>query len=216
MKKLYTFGIAVGIIFGSINQASAAIINFDDQGLFGKSRFVDAGRSQVINIPTSIGNVRFEGGVILTNATNLPANRTSIYGTASSGNGVIADPSLTNPIKVTFPEPINNFFLDVYNGNTQNIAYTVADNNGNSTTFTLPQNLSGGQKQIGFAATGSEVTITSAIGSSIPFDFFIDNIYFNEPLPSALKSIPEPTSAFSILVGLLGASLLLKRNFRKA
>lgn len=217
MRKLYTLGIAVGaMVFGFASQASAAIINFDDQGLRGRSLFRDAGPSQVIDVSTAFGNVRFEGGVILTNATNLPANRTSIYGTASSSGGVIADPSLTNPIKVSFTQPINNFFLDVFNGNTENIDYTVADNNGNSATFNLPPNLNGGRKLVGFAATGSEVTITSSKGSSIPFDFFIDNIRFNEPLPSSLKSIPEPTSAFSILTfGVLSGSLLLKRKLRK-
>lgn len=217
MKKFSIPGLAVGtLVIGFASQASAITINFDNQGLVGPSLFRDAGRAQVINIPTTAGNVRFEGGVILTNTTNLPANQTSIYGTAATGSGVIADPSLTNPLKITFAQPINNFFLDVFNGVTEDIAYTVADNAGNSATFILPPNLNSGQTQIGFAATGTQVTITSSTGSLLPFDFFIDNIHFNEPLPTSLQSIPEATSVLGTAFGVLGGYLLLKRKQRKA
>lgn len=212
MQKFYIAGITVGmLVMGLANQASAASINFDDQGLTGPSTFAAAGPAQTLNISTSAGNVQLKGGVILTNATNLPADETSVYGTASFG-----DPSLTNPITLTFANPIQNFFLDVLNGNNQSITYTVADNAGNSSSFNLIPNTNSGQKQIGFAATGTQVTITSSLGSSTPFDFFIDNINFDAPLPPNLQPstpVPEPSSVLSTLAfGVLSAGYILKHQ----
>jgi hypothetical protein len=134
--------------------------------------------------------------VILTDATNLPADETSIYGTAGNAAniGVSVGTGFTNPLTVTFPVPINNFFLDVLNGNVEGVTYKVADNNGNSNTTTLAPNLSGGNEVVGFAATGTVVTIAATTGQSTPggmtWDFFVDNITFDEPLPT---TTPEPS-----------------------
>jgi hypothetical protein len=174
--------------------ASAITINFDDQGLTGPSVFAAAGPAQTIDVATAAGNVRFEGGVILDNTSSLPANQTALYGTAHFG-----DPTLTNPLTITFDNPITNFFLDVFNGLTVDIDYRVSDNAGNSAVFTLPPNLSGGKTTIGFAATGTIVSI-EAISGLPDFDFFIDNITFNEPLPPGI--VPEPATTL-----LLGGSL---------
>lgn len=190
-----------------VKPASAITINFDDQGLSGPSFFATAGPAQSLNIDTSFGNVLFEGGVILEQTSNLPANQTAIYGTAS-----FADSSLVNPLKITFESPVQNFFLDVYNGNIEPIIYTVADNAGNSSSFSLDPNLQGGQSKIGFEATGTEITIASSIGSSIDFDFFIDNITFNEDLPDDL---PDPVSESSTVLGsalLLAMGVALRRS----
>jgi hypothetical protein len=202
-KLVVTTGVisAISLIY-QVDRANAVVINFDDQGLTGSSFFSSSPQT----IPITIGGVTvtFSGGKILTNTSNLPANQTSIYGTASFVNG------LTNPIVVNFSQPINNFFLDVLNGNTQALDYTVADNNGNSSTFNLAPNTSSGQTQIGFAATGNQVTITSAIGSSTAYDFFIDNIRFNEALPPSIggtTAVPEP---FTIVGTMLGGAAALK------
>jgi hypothetical protein len=212
MNKSSVCGMTFGLLVtGLSSQAFAVTVNFDDQGLSGPSIFASAGPAQTLDITTSDGNVQFKGGVILTNTTNLPANQTSIYGTASFG-----DPSLSNPLTIKFANSIQNFFLDVYNGNTEDITYTVADNSGNSETFTLAPNLDGGTSQIGFAAVGTEVTITSSIGSSTAYDFFIDNITFNEALPPNL-GIPEPSSVLgTVAFGLLGGTVLLNRKRKRA
>jgi hypothetical protein len=218
MNKFYFAGIIVGmLVVGNTSKASAAVINFDDQGLVGPSYFDATTKTQEINVPTTNGNVRFSGGAITTSGNNIPADQTSAYATTSFG-----DSSLTNPLTVTFEHPVQNFYLDVLNGNTENIDYTVADNAGNSSTFTLPPNLNSGQKQIGFAATGTQVTIKSAKGSSIPYDFLIDNIHFDEPLPptipspTTMTSVPEPNSAFGTLAfGALGGGLIIKRKMKK-
>jgi len=170
------------------NYASAATIKFDDQGLSGPSSFREAGPAQTLDIATSDGNARIEDGVVLSTTANLPANQSSVYGTGSQSVLPGADPSLENPITATFENSINNFSLDVFNGLTQDTQYTVADDIGNSATFSLPPNLDGGTRTIGFEAAGDEVTIMS---NADPYDFFIDNITFNEDLP---EDLPEPMS----------------------
>jgi hypothetical protein len=84
------------------------------------------------------------------------------------------------------------------------VDYHIADNQGNSADFLLAPNLSGGLKTIGFAATGTEVTISAATGQSTPggmtWDFLIDNVHFDEPLPSG--AAPEPGSLALIGIGL--------------
>ncbi|WP_341527961.1 hypothetical protein WKK05_00975 [Nostoc sp. UHCC 0302] len=208
MNKFYIPGITFGVLFvGIAGQASAVTINFDDQGFTGPSIFADAGVAQTLNIPTTAGNVKFEGGVILKNTTTLPANQTSLYGTASFG-----EPSLTNLLMITFDNPINNFSLNVFNGSSEDTSYTVADNAGNSSTFTLPPNVDSGRQQFGFATTGTEVTIKSVTDSLDRFDFFIDDISFNKPLPPG-KPVPEPI--FSPVVPLVLAAGLGTWRWKK-
>ncbi len=215
MGTIKYFGLA-GLVCAFSGPASATTINFDDQGLTGPSLFASTTtRPQNLSIDTVDGNVKFEGGVILTAATNLPANRTSIYGTANFVS------NLSNPLKVTFENPVENFFLDVLNGNTIPIAYTVSDDAGNSQMFTLDPNLNGGRSQIGFAATGSEVLIQAALSdgsTGATYDFFVDNITFNEALPPDLKPpmspVPLPPAAGLIAMAFAGLGFVV-RNKRK-
>jgi hypothetical protein len=155
------------------------------------------------------GIATFTGGVILTQTFALPANQTSVYGTADFANlnSQYTNP-VTNPITVTFTSPVTNFFLDVLNGLTHDVDYTVADNAGHSQTFTLAPNLSSGATTIGFAATGTIITITAA---GPDWDFFIDNVHFNEPLPPNLEATPLP-AALPLFAGGLGLIGLLARR----
>jgi hypothetical protein len=196
---------ALLVVIGIAHNAKAEVINFDDQGLSGPSLFVNASPSpQHLNITTSIGTVMFDGGVILTNTSNLPANQTSIYGTADFGT------SLSNPLTVTFPQNITNFFLDVYNGETFDVDYKVYDNAGHSATFSLANNLSSGTTQIGFAATG-DIVYVEAISGLPSWDFFIDNIHFDEALPPDLV-VPLP-GALLLLGSGLAALIAARRKF---
>ena len=176
-------------------QAFAVLINFDDQGLSGPQLF--GGVMQVIAL-TNVGgsgiDATFSGGVILTNATNFPANHTSVYGTYSGVTGY------TNPMTVTFSQPVSNFFLDLYNGWTSDRTFTVFDNSGNSTTVTLPPNTSSGQTLVSFSAAGSIISLQDVTIGVSTWDFLIDNIHFNEPLPT----VPEPATMLLLGAGLLG------------
>src|SRR5437764_7556686 len=103
--------LALGIFLFSatvIPSTFAAVIDFEN--LTGPSTFSGAGNAQTLNISTSIGTVMISGGVILRNATNLPADSSSIYGTE---NGLLPThgTGFTNPITITFPTAITNFFL---------------------------------------------------------------------------------------------------------
>ena len=95
-------------------RAPSEVIDFDSEKLFGPSTFAAAGPAQTLNIATSIGNVTLTGGVILTNTAFVPADQTSIYGTAGNTPGVIASPTLTNPLTITFPDNVEQKYVDAY------------------------------------------------------------------------------------------------------
>ncbi|MEL6604627.1 MAG: hypothetical protein AAFP20_15535 [Cyanobacteria bacterium J06614_10] len=217
MQKACLFGTLsaaslVGLsVVGGGAPALAVAINFDDQGLSGPRFFNSAGDAQILNVDTSAGNVRFSGGVILTNATNAPANQTSTYGTANNleADGIRNNPTRQNPLVIEFETPVENFFLDVFNGIPLPLDYTVADDIGNFSTFSLLSNLQSGFQKIGFQAAGKRITITPDTSAEAlaprfsegAYDFFIDNINFNTALPNDLLEpveeviVPMPDAA---------------------
>lgn len=229
MKKIFCANVVwFGLLFGGLAGTSfGAIIDFESQCPSGvqasgpcSSLFATAGNAQTLNISTGIGTVKFQGGVLLDQATNLPADETAIFGTAGNAAniGVTTGTGFTNPLTITFPVPISNFFLDVLNGNTIGVNYRIADNNGNSANFSLVPNLSSGQKTIGFAATGTVVTIAATTGQSTPngltWDFFIDNVHFNEPLPPNLT--PEPGTLMLMGTAVAGLIFLSRTRNRRS
>jgi hypothetical protein len=157
------------------SSASATLITFDAQGLTGPSTFGSPNEplESIFAVPDGVAT--FDGGVILTKTTFLPVDQSSVYGTFQGFN--------SNPITVTFPGAISNFFLDVLNGNTVPVTYELQDSTGLSRFFTLPPNVSSGAARIGFASAGSSVTITALTTPGGFFDFFIDNVNFNAPIP---------------------------------
>jgi hypothetical protein len=196
---LVAFGLTVSIT-GAVQ---ATVIDFEDT--IGPSLF---GSATPFTYAITIDGyyVTVQGGTVLTQTTNLPANQTSVYGTLD-----LTTPGYSNPLTVSFfdaithaPKDISNFFLDVLNGNTVDIDYTVADNLGNSQTFSLIPNVSSGAATVGFPAAGSVVTILAGPagpGACCGWDFFVDNIHFNEALPPGL---PEPGTLALLGLGLAG------------
>lgn len=143
---------------------------------------------------TDVNGVTFNGGAILTDTANLPADETSVYGTASFGIG------LSNPLTITNPNGFNNFFFDLLNGQVTPTSYLISDNAGHSAEFdNVPSNASSGVVLVGFASTGTQITIQD-ISSQGSWDFFIDNVTWDEPLPPSL-SAPEVSSTAWLLVG---------------
>lgn len=194
--------------------ARAVVINFED--MTGSTRFVDACAAvscpQTVIENTSAGLVTINGGVVLTHATNLPADQTSIYGTANLVAG------LQNPITISFQNPVQNFLVDVINGSTSARNFQLADNAGHSSTFSLASNTSSGATTIGFAATGTQITLADTSGGAA-FDFFIDNITFNVPISCTNSScqqqdgtgtVPEPSTLS--LLALPALALLFRRK----
>ncbi|MBG6202642.1 hypothetical protein IWQ48_003789 [Labrenzia sp. EL_13] len=206
MSKNFLVGLtfaATLVAFSS--QTYAATINFDDQGFSGPSTFAAA---SLMSPTITIGSidVTLDGGTFLGGATNLPGNSTVTYGTANFPSGGAVLTGAQNPITLSFSESITNFFVDVFNGMTVDASYEVSDNAGNSAVFTLPSNLSGGFQTIGFAATGDEIQIRglSTLSFGSQFDFFIDNVSFNQPLPPDLVTpVPLP-AALPFLAGGIG------------
>ena len=206
MLRTIGFPLRISALFLTALSVTCSATVLDFEAFSGPSLFGPP--PQTLNIPTTIGTVTISGGLILTQEANLPADQTSVYGSADFQDFVTG---YSNPIRIVFPQPITNFFLDVYNGNTDAIDYTVADNAGHSATFNLPDNFSGGQSLIGFAATGTVVTITAGSSpNAIRWDFSIDNVTFNEPLPSTLA--PEPSSIGFVGCGLVALGVVASKR----
>jgi len=229
MKRILTLLIIIVIcsfvFLYTVHEASATVINFDDQGLTGPSGFGNVGyQAQQVLIQSSTGTIEIDNGVILSNTVSLPADITSVYGTCKDCmESFLNHPpsTLDNPLHIIFPSPINNLFLDVYNGLSQDIEYKMWDNAGNASIFTLAQNIQGGTTQIGFAAAGSEVFIealTSGTAATMRWNFYIDNIHFDEPLPGRPLldpvAVPEPATAILMGASLLGMGFMRKRSKR--
>ena len=185
------------VLIASAVAANAFIVDFEDQTgppLFG-------GPNQTLTYTFPGVTATFSGGTILTNATNAPADETSIYGSESCCN--------SNPITITFSTPVTNFFLNLLNGNVVSETYTIADNAGNSGSFLIPPNFNSGLIFDSLAATGTVVTITSAATGGF-YDFAIDNVGFDEATPG----VPEPSTWALLLLGFVGLGFARYRTVK--
>jgi uncharacterized protein (TIGR03437 family) len=123
---------------------------------------------QNLSVSTSIGTVTLQGGVLLDDASFLPADESAVYGTRSGGG-------YAQTITITFPSPVTNFFVTVINGKQTTESYTVADNAGHSSSFSVPSNSSSGVQGVGFQTAGTTITVSS---SDPDWDFFIGSLGF--------------------------------------
>ncbi len=199
----------------SATATQAAVINFQDYVPGTGCCFIGAGNAQTLTITDGGYNVVFGGGTPLgPGISNLPATASVAYGTADFAN--TGQTGYTNPLTIKFynsvtnaPENVSNFFLNLYNGNTVPINYTLKDNLGNGAVFNVAENFSSGQQTFGFASAGNSFTITGGPSTSpYAWDFFINDIGFNQALPQGsndgnpLAPVPEPTTYAMLLAGL--------------
>jgi len=212
----------VTLFAAAIAPAFADTMNIENQCPSGQTAngpcsalFSTVGNAETLTIPTSIGNVTIQGGALFDDIANLPVDKTAVHGTAGNASNIGVSPGLgfTNPLTIIFPEAITGFSLDILNGNTQSVQYQLADNLGNSADYTIAPNFSSGLQSVGFAATGSTVTIAAITGqttaSGVTWDYLIDNINFN-------TTAPEPSSVFLLGIGLVALGLAGRgRRLRK-
>jgi hypothetical protein len=208
MLKL-VFALGLSALLLSTGTASATLINFEDQPA-GPSNFAAAGPAQTLTYSGAV-TATFTGGVILTNESNQTTDNSNVYATIGSGFG--GDPSLTNPLVVTFSQAISNFQIQILNAIAGN--YEMSDNMGNSLTFNLPTTGSSFLQE-GFAAAGTVVDI-KYLDSSTGWDFAVDNITFNQPLGGNgnVGAVPEPSTWAMLLIGFAGIGFMAYRRKHK-
>jgi|SRR5215470_5944978 len=190
--KIRTLAIyfAAAALICLVSSVSAKADVIDLESLLGPSTF-GAATPQTLTFATSSGTLTINGGSVLTNTTFLPADETTVYGTTNCCGNL-------STITLTFASPINNFFFDLINGQVVPETFIVSDNLGNSQVFpNVPSNGNLGVALVSFATVGNVITITT---SDPNWDFFIDNIGFNQPTPG----VPEPGSLALLGLGILG------------
>jgi pimeloyl-ACP methyl ester carboxylesterase len=154
--------------------AQTQTIDFEDQS--GPSRFSTA------NPPLQILSATFSGGQILTHATKLLVDPTTVYGTASFCTG--CSPVIT----IQFNSLVSSVNLLLMNGEPSVVSCTVEDNQGNSQTITLPPYLLSGAQTVNIPGNNIRtVTIESFNGSQ--WDFEIDNVIFTAIGPRVIDPV---------------------------
>lgn len=192
----------------STASSSAAVIDFEDQpaGPMGFSLLTSA---QTLTYSFGSLTATFNNGVILTNEVLQTTDNSNVYATFSG-----SDPSLTNPLTITFNQPVQNFSVDVSNAAAGD--YELFDNAGHTDFFTLA--VQGGSIHTGtFATAGTMISIQelSIVGGSSPrtFDFAIDNVSFD---PLVAGATPEPSTWAMMILGFVGLGFMAYRRKNSA
>jgi hypothetical protein len=228
-------GIAGSLAAGAVmltagGPAHATVINLQSAGVTGTgSVFCGAGNAESVTVNAGGYTVVLSGGTPLgPGITNLPATASIAYGSADFANECDGQSGYTDPITIQFfkggtstPEDVNNFFINLYNGNTVNIDYTLEDNLGHGEMFNVGNNFSSGQQTFGFASAGSSFIIKGAISTTgcCSWDFFVNDIGFDQALPpgsqnggTPIGSAPEPGTLALLGMGISALGLALGRR----
>ena len=181
-------------------QAKADSISFEDQPA-GPSTFAYSSGLQTI----TEGIVTLSGGVILTNETYADQN-INVYATCASSTCGVSY-LFSDPITITFAQPVSDLTVVIVNNLPD--TFTLADNNGNSVSASLPY-------LADTAITLNDTDITSVtIGTADDgWDFALqgnDSLTFTpdpstDPIPT-----PEPGTAILLCTGLLGLAMRTRK-----
>jgi len=141
--------------------------------------------------PLGIGVATFGGGELLRGEAGLNADITAIY--ASQG---LFGSGETNPLTISFSVPIENFSVQVLNGDDMR-NYTLSDDLGDTITKSLAS--AGGLGSALLSLPGSGITrVSIASANADAWDFAIDNVTFTSAIAT-----PEPGSMLLLSAGCL-------------
>lgn len=137
------------------------------------------GRSPTFSVADAaltVGAATFSGGQIIGASTsNLPANTTVVYGTASFCRGC------ARTITIDFSTAVSNFSVFLMNGWTTTVEYTIQDNFGGTETWSLVSNAESGAATISLPTDGIVQVLITPTGTPESWDFLIDNVRFTAP-----------------------------------
>ncbi|MEQ1758238.1 MAG: hypothetical protein ABL986_07970 [Vicinamibacterales bacterium] len=145
------------------------------RGLVDFETFSGPGVFSGIKPPITVAGLTVSGGQVLSGATNLPVDRSNVYGTASFCSGCL--PAIT----LSFAKPASSFSVFIVNGNTVTVTYKVQDDLGEVKTITLAANFLSGAGTIALNDKNIQSIVISAgtaPGGCCTWDFFIDNVRF--------------------------------------
>ena len=176
------------------SSALATLINFETQPTGPTSFLLTTPGPQTV----VTNNTTFTGGSILTGAVHLPADETTVYGSADFGTGLL------NPLKFSNPSGFLNLSFNIINGEGLPQSFLVKDNAGHSTEYdNVASNINSGIVVAAFATAGTQITITD-ISNPGTWDFMVDNVSYDVPTPQSL-TVPDGASTLGLLgVGLAG------------
>ena len=162
--------IVLGMLLGTASQKGLAqspsgLTTIDFENLSGPSLF------SVADPPLTIDSATFTGGQVLTDATYLPADPTSVYGTSYFCTGC------ADTITIDFAQKVSNFSMLLLNGLYYTVTYTVEDDQGGTQQITIVANGDSGAATVSLAESGIRQVVIAADPTT--FDFEIDDVQFS-------------------------------------
>jgi len=161
----FALAMSLGLVLPSPARAAGPTI-VDFESFTGPDSF------GTVDPPLHVKGATFTGGEVLTAVSNLPANRSTVYGTASFCSGCLP------AIGIHFNDPVTRLRMQVMNGETSRVRYTVIGANGQSVTRVLDPNLRSGADVL--AVPGLRITSVQVLRTreSSNWDFLIDDVRF--------------------------------------
>ena len=160
--------------------AASESVTVDFESLTGPSVFGPA------DAPVVLGGMAISGGKILTATTNLPANQTTVYGTADFCSGC------DRALLAEFAKPVDELAFDLLNGLIVDVEYSVITDYGTE-THTLRPNWDSGMVRVAIPHKNVWYVRVTPRYETPEWDFFVDNFTFK---PRGGGSFFEPYETY--------------------